>query len=117
MKQNNFPELPRLRTENYENVFDVFTDEDGRYYYNLLQTIAFPHDLPDGYFETYDIIYGDTWPFISYKAYNTPNVWWIILLANKISNPITSLVPGTRIKIPKLQIVKIILAELLTQKQ
>ena len=116
MKQNRFTDLPRLTNENYENIFDIFTDKDDRYFYNLLQTIAFPQNLPDGYFDLYNIVYGDTWPFISYKVYNTPNVWWIILLANNINNPITSLVPGTTIKIPKIQLVKIVLAELLTQK-
>jgi hypothetical protein len=116
MKQNRFTDLPRLTNENYENIFDIFTDKDDRYFYNLLQTIAFPQNLPDGYFDLYNIVYGDTWPFISYKVYNTPNVWWIILLANNINNPITSLVPGTTIKIPKIQLVKIVLAELLTQQ-
>lgn len=115
MKQNSFKDLPRLTNENYENIFNIFTDKDDRYFYNLLQTIEFPQNLPDGYFITYNIKYGDTWPFISYKVYNTPNVWWIILLANKIDNPITSLVPGTSIKIPKIEVVKIILAELITQ--
>lgn len=116
MKQNSILSLPRLTNENYENIFDVFTDEDDRYFYNLLQTISFPQNLPEGYFDSYSITYGDTWPFISYKAYNTPNVWWVILLANNIKNPITTLIPGTTIKLPKMQLVKIILAELLTQK-
>lgn len=116
MKQNSISNLPKLTTENYENIFDVFTDEDGRYYYNLLQTISFPQNLPSGYFDEYNIVYGDTWPYISYKLYNTPNVWWIILLANNIKNPINSLVPGTKIKAPKIQLVKVILAELLTQR-
>lgn len=116
MKQNNISDLPRLRSENFENIFNVFTEEDGRYYYNLLQTVAFPQNLPDGYFVKYDIVYGDTWPFISYKVYNNPNMWWIILFANNISNPITSVIPGTSIKVPKIEIVKIILAEMRTQK-
>lgn len=116
MKQNSIEELPRLTTENFENIFDVFTDENDRYYYNLLQTVSLPQNLPDGYFNSYDIVYGDTWPFISYKIYNSPNVWWIILLANNINNPLTSLTPGTRIKVPKIEVVKVILAELLTQR-
>jgi hypothetical protein len=116
MKQNNISSLPKLRNEDFENIFNVFTDSDDRYYYNLLQTVAFPQDLPEGFFEKYNITYGDTWPFISYKVYNTPNAWWIILLANNIINPITSLVPGTTIKIPNMQVVKLVLAGILTQK-
>lgn len=116
MKQNDIEELPKLRNENYENIFNVYADKDDRYYYNLLQTVAFPQNLPEGYFEPYDIVYGDTWPFISYKVYKSPYSWWIILLANNIKNPITSLVPGTRIKIPKIQVVKIIVSQLQTQQ-
>lgn len=115
MNQNSFTDLPRLTNENYENIFNVFTD-DGRYYYNLLQTIAFPQNLPSGYFDLYNIAYGDTWPFISYKNYNTPNIWWLILLANNIKNPIESLTVGTQIKIPKIEVVRIIISQLLTQK-
>jgi hypothetical protein len=115
MKQNNIPELPKLTTENYENIFNVYTTEEGNYYYNLLQTISFPPNLPEGFFEYYDIVPGDTWPFISYKIYNTPNIWWLILLMNDISNPIDALVVGTRIKVPKSKVIKIILSELLTQ--
>lgn len=115
MKQNNIKELPRLKNENFENIFNIYTTDDGFYYYNLLQTVIFPQNLPDGYFDEYDIVYGDTWPFISYKMYKTTGAWWIILLANNIKNPITAVEPGTRIKIPKIQIVKIIISQLLTQ--
>jgi hypothetical protein len=115
MKQNNISDLPKLKNDRYENIFTVNTDEDGRYYYNLLQTVAFPQNLPDGYFDIYDIVYGDTWPYISYKVYNTINGWWLILLANNISNPIQALVPGTRIKIAKIQIAKIVVSQLQNQ--
>lgn len=117
MKQNNINDLPKLKNENFENIFNIYTNEDGFYFYNLLQTLAFPQNLPEGYFDIYDIVYGDTWPFISYKNYKTTGAWWVILLANNIKNPLTSIVPGTRIKIPKIQIVKIIIAQLLTQNK
>jgi len=115
MKQNSILDLPKLKNDNYENIFNIYNDEDGRYYYNLLQTIAFPQNLPDGYFDKYDIVYGDTWPYISYKVYKTTNAWWVILLANNIKNPIDSLTPGTSIKIPKLPVVKLIVSQILTQ--
>lgn len=115
MKQSGFNDLPRLKNDNYENIFNIYVDKDDYYFYNLIQTIAFPQNLPDGYFDSYDIVYGDTWPYISYKVYKSTAAWWIILLANNIKNPITSLVPGTRIKIPKIQVAKIIISQLLTQ--
>jgi hypothetical protein len=115
MYQNDITELPKLKRENYENVFNIYTEEDGRYYYNLLQTIVIPDNLPEGFFKSYNVTYGDTWPFISYKAYNTPNLWWLILTVNNIINPTQNPEPGTFIKILKLEIVKNILSQIATQ--
>lgn len=111
MKQNQISALEKLHPENMENIFNVYQDSDGLYYYNLLQTIAFPQDLPANLFNSYNIKYGDTWPFISYKNYNTPNLWWVILLANNIQNPLDSLVPGTSIKVPIDLVVRDVLAQ------
>jgi nucleoid-associated protein YgaU len=115
MYQNSIPDLPRLRSENYESIFNVHTEEDGRYYYNLLQAIVIPDNLPAGFFNTYNVTYGDTWPFISYKSYNTPNLWWIILSVNNIINPTENPKPGSVIKILKMDVVKSILSEITTQ--
>lgn len=115
MYQNNITDLPKLRRENYENIFNVYTEEDGYYFYNLLQTIVIPDNLPDGFYDTYNVIYGDTWPYISYKAYNTPNLWWPILHANNIIDPTQNPVPGTFIKILKIDVVKNILSQITNQ--
>ena len=112
MKQNQIPDLEKLHPENMENIFNVYQEADGLYYYNLLQTISFPQDLPLTLFTSYIISYGDTWPFISYKNYNTPNLWWVILLANNIQNPLEPLVPGTTIKVPINVVVKDVLAQI-----
>lgn len=111
MKQNVIRDLPNLRTENYENIFNVYQTEEGLYYYNLLNTVVFPSDLPANVFTTYVVKHGDTWPFISYKNYKTPNLWWLILLANKIDNPLRELTPGTSLLIP----VELIVREILSQ--
>jgi nucleoid-associated protein YgaU len=112
MKQNSITDLPNLRSENYENIFNVYTDTDGHYYYNLLQTITLPDNLPDGYFNSYNILHGDTWPYISYKVYNTPNMWWLILQVNNISDPTQQPTPGAQIKILQMSVVKDILAQI-----
>ena len=111
MKHNQLRNLPRLREENYENIFNVYQDQDGMYFYNLLQTVAFPQDLPDSLFTPYTIAYGDTWPFISFKTLRSPNIWWIILLANNIQNPLEPLVNGNQIKIPRTAVVREILKQ------
>jgi hypothetical protein len=100
MKQRDIEELPKLKEELLENIFTVHQENDGMYFYNLLQTIEFPKDLPEAYFDFYNIKYGDTWPLISFKVYETPNLWWLILLANDIVNPLLPLEPGTILKIP-----------------
>ena len=112
MKQNQLQELPRLDSENYENIFNVYQDSNGMYFYNLLQTVVFPQNLPSNLFTTYTIGYGDTWPFISYKTLKSPNVWWILLLANNIQDPTKPLVNGTIIRIPVQAVVREILFQI-----
>jgi hypothetical protein len=114
MIQNQISDLPRLRTENYENIFNVYI-ENNRYFYNLLQTVVLPTDLPKNYFIEYNVVYGDTWPLISYKNYNTTNLWWIILLCNDISDPTQIALPSTVLKILKSEIVSLILTEINTR--
>jgi len=116
MQQNNIQELPRLKDENYENIFNVYQDDNDFYFYNLLQTIHFPQDLPDTFFTTYDVKYNDTWPLISYKSYNSIKLWWLIALANNVINPIDFLIPGQTIRIPKPSVVTQILTELVTTR-
>jgi nucleoid-associated protein YgaU len=116
MNQNSIKELPKLRNENYANIFKVYQDKDNRYFYNLLQTVVIPSNLPIGYYDNYSVVYGDTWPFISYKVYDTPNLWWVIINTNNIQNPTAQLEPGTQLKILKSQYVSLILNEIKTQK-
>lgn len=112
MKQNQIKDLKKLNVENFENIFNVYRDQDGLYFYNLLQTVVFPPNLPLNLFTSYPIAYGDTWPFISYKTLNTPNLWWIILLANNIQDPTKMPANGTVIKVPIMSVVKEVLAQI-----
>lgn len=112
MKQKEIQNLPMLRTEHFENIFNVYQNEDNMYYYNLLQTVVFPDGLPETLFDTYNISSGDTWPYISYKAYSTPNLWWIIMFANKIMDPTKNPIPGNSVKIPKSQVVSEVLIQI-----
>jgi len=114
MYQNDIKELPRLKVENLENIFKVYQDEGDLYFYNLLQTIHFPQNLPDSYFVQYDVTYGDTWPYISYKVYGDIRLWWVITLANNIINPTQQLEPGSVLKIPNVDVVSEILTQITT---
>lgn len=115
MKQNEIAELSNINVENFENIFNVYQDKDGMYFYNLLQTVVFPPNLPFNLFNPYTIKSGDTWPLISHKTLDNTNIWWIIVLANNIMNPVTLPVPGTTIKIPKPNVVKEILFQMRNQ--
>lgn len=115
MKQNQIEALQKLKPENFENIFNVFKDADNRYFYNLLQTIELPNNLPDGYYNTYTVKYQDTWPNISYAAYNTPNLWWVIVGANNIMDPTSIPKPGTNLKIYKIEIINLIFDQITTQ--
>jgi hypothetical protein len=114
MYQNRVDELPRLARERYENIFKLHVDEDGRYFYNLLQNIFFPKNLPQGFFNFYDVAPGDTLPFISYKIYKSIHLWWVLCLINDIDNPTVKLEPGTRLKVLKDDTVKLLIRELNT---
>jgi len=112
MKQNQINDLNTLGQENLEQIFNVYQTNTGHYYYNLLQSIVFPADLPETLYRSYSVVYGDTWPLISYKAYNTPNLWWVILLANEISDPTKIASPGTSIRIPIMGVVREVLTQI-----
>ena len=112
MNQNQIVELPRLRPENLENIFNIYADKNDFYFYNLLQTVVFPSNLPPNLFYSYTIGYQDTWPTISYKTLKSPNLWWLILLTNNIHNPVIQPIQGDTIKIPKDTIVRTILSQI-----
>jgi len=116
MKQNQINDLNNLKVENLENIFNVYTDKDRRYFYNILQTVVVPSNLPKGYYNEYTIQEEDTWPYISYKAYRTPNLWWVIVSANDIINPTGKLVVGTKIRLLKSEVVKSILEQITVQE-
>jgi hypothetical protein len=39
---------------------------------------------------------------IAYNVYGDPGYWWIVCFYNGILNPITDIVPGTRLQLPSL---------------
>ena len=111
MKHNQIDELPKINVENFENIFNVYRDKDGMYFYNLLQTIVLP-ELTSNMYDDYVIKQGDSWPYISFKTLNNTNLWWIILLSNNIINPTVMPSPGTSIKIPIMDVVKEVLLQM-----
>lgn len=112
MKQNDISSLPRLFKSTYSNLFTVHSDDDGKYFYNILRNVNFPDDLSGEYFDTYRINPGDTWPMISYKFYNDVRLWWVLCAVNNITNPIYNPPVGYRLKILNSEIVKSVLNDI-----
>ena len=71
-KQNNLTELIELDTFRYENLFNVYQNENQQYFYNLLAKVNFPEEISEEYYTTYTVG-SDLIPYtlISYKVYNT----------------------------------------------
>jgi hypothetical protein len=112
MKHNEVSDLEKINVENMENIFNVYQDGDGMYFYNLLQTITFPPNLPLNLFTPYAIGHGESWPLISYKTLKNTGLWWMICLVNNIQNPVISPIAGEIIKIPKPEVAREILTQM-----
>ena len=102
MKQNNITNLPKLESNRLENIFSIQQTENGEYYYNMLYTVNFSNENLAPYtYDVYTTNQGDTYTLISYKMYNTINLWWLVCSLNNINNPTSLPAPGTSLKILK----------------
>lgn len=107
MKQFEIPELEKLSALSFANIFHV-NDEPklGSNFktYSINRTINF-NDLNNksttnnALFIPYKVIANDNWTIISYKFYQTIELWWLIAKVNNIKNPTEDPVVGTTIKI------------------
>lgn len=112
MKQSDFKDLPSLSYYRYENFFNVYTDENNFRFYNLLKSInLFPSNNSEAE-EIYHTTFNDTWALISYKYYNTMDLWWLVCAYNQIKNPVIMPQPGTELKLLKGNYVSSIISEL-----
>ena len=99
----------------YENFFNIYTDENKFDFYNLLKSInLFPSknsEAEDEYYTTFN----DTWHLISYKYYNTMDLWWLVCAYNQITNPVKMPNIGTKLRLLKSNFVSKIIQELNNQ--
>lgn len=113
MKTNDIPNVQyELESANFENLFNVYQNEDDGYFYNLLKTVNIPEDLDPTYYDNYAVKFGDMWPTIAYKFYGDVVLWWLVCAANQIDNPTVNPEIGTVIKIIKSEYVPKILDKL-----
>jgi len=113
--QNNISNLPKVSLYRYENFLNVYKDDNGFYFYNLLRSInLFPADNSEVE-DVYNTTFNDTWHLISYKYYNTMELWWLVCAYNQIENPVKMPTPGTQIKLLKSSYVGTVISELTKQ--
>lgn len=101
-----------ITSENYENIFNIYNDENDFYYYNLLKKVDFPIDLSPDVYDYYETKTIETYTMIAYKFYKSVTLWWIICAANHIDNPMEQPGAGILLKIIKPSYIRTILTKL-----
>ena len=110
MKQNDLKDTTyTLTPQAYENIFNIYTDEDEQYYYNLLRTVNFPEELDKSTYVEYVVTHNDTWPILAWRAYRNVKMWWVIVAANQIIDPTVLPIPGSKLKVIKPETVRSLL--------
>jgi len=101
MKQNEIKDnqVPVLGTYNYEHLFNVYIDEQGMYFYNLLKNVYFPKEMRSDVYTTIFPNPNEFLPQLSYRLYKNVNLWWVIAGINNINNPLEPLDPTVKLKI------------------
>lgn len=88
--QKNITNLPTLDTSRYENIFKVYTVENGTkdsyYFYNILNKITIPDSIDQTLLGTSTLNKKLPWTTFSYQLYGTIYLWWLIFLLNKPKN-------------------------------
>jgi len=98
--QNDTKDLPRLDLSRYENIFKV-NKNNNFYFYNILKNVNFPDELNEDLYTVKTVNTRRPLTSISHEMYGTQNLWWLILLVNKIRNPVQILPQGIALKIIK----------------
>jgi hypothetical protein len=116
--QNRIVELRNLDLTRYENIFKIYnTGEKNFYYYNINKKITLPDDIDERLFYHVILPKGTPLTTLSYNAYGTINLWWLILISNKITNPVKGLPDGKKLRLLKPEFVEQILDSIETQLQ
>jgi hypothetical protein len=115
--QNNLEDLENLSSSRYENIFRVFM-KDEKYYYNILKRVNI--DLSTAASETFTVTkirFEAPWTNISYQAYGTTDLWWLVYLSNKeqFSNPVDLVPGGTTLKFIKHMYLRSVIDEIETE--
>ena len=110
--QNNIPELADLNIYRYEKIFKLYQTNNNQYFYNLIQSVFLPDKLDKRALFSITVLKQQPWTAVSYNVYKTIELWWLILLTNKLYNPFELPETGSVISIIKPQYIPDILKEI-----
>lgn len=97
--QNQIPQLPNLSINRYERIFRLYKTNQGQFYYNLLQSLYIVDNIDPAAIFYMPVKQSLPWSIISYNAYGTMDLWWLIAIVNKIYNPIAMPEAGAVLKV------------------
>lgn len=111
MNRNSFQDLPKISLYSYENFFNIYTDvSTNKNFYNLLVSVNIAPSNNEKVQTSYIVTESDTWISISYKFYNTIDLWWLVCVYNQIQNPTKLPAAGTTINLLKSEYVSTVLS-------
>ena len=85
--QNQIKDLPALNRYRYEKIFRMYKNNGIHYFYNVLQTLYLPDQIDETKVYYITVKQKEPWTMISFRAYKTIELWWLLCLLNKIYNP------------------------------
>jgi hypothetical protein len=111
--QKDIETLEKLDEYQYENFLKLYLTENNQYYYNLQSfSVYFLDELDTVTYYEIEITKSMPWTAISYNEYRTMNLWWLIMVINKIYNPLEFPKAGSKLKILTAEYVKIVINKL-----
>jgi hypothetical protein len=113
--QNQIKELPALNRYRYEKIFRVYKDKGVHYFYNILQALHLPDQVDETKVYYITVKQKEPWTMISFRAYRTIELWWLLCLINKIYNPLLFPASGTTLKVLRPQYLPELFNEIETQ--
>ena len=66
----------------------MFKTDNNQYYYNLLQSIYMPNQIDTSKTFNLTVKQNMPWTMVSFNAYGNIELWWLIMLTNKMYNPV-----------------------------
>jgi len=86
----------------YLRLFNILLDVDRETkFMNIFKSVTINENVQTDVltFHTYEVPEDNLWDNISYEAYDTPKLWWLVALFNDVTNPFEELNAGDNIKI------------------